>query len=210
MEVQFPIVIAAFLMINVVAFGILEVYLARHKNKWVGLIIPIVSLVLLVPLTANFIDAFSPIPVWENSYGDETQDDVKIYFGVVNDPSGKVAAFSDLQVKDRATGEKTWYAMEFDNRGNLIGGKEALKYKESIEDLSHTDGYFTGKSSSPKSMKWQYVKNNVDDYGDRAILMFLNVAVTAYYLIIYKVMRKRLHKKEAARAEDKRSRLQEL
>ena len=82
------------------------------------------KLVILVPLSIEFIDEFSEIPVWENSYGDETLDDVKIYFGVIDDGSGSPAAFSDLQVKDRNSGEKKWYPMEFDQQGNLIGGKK--------------------------------------------------------------------------------------
>ncbi|SCJ55437.1 Uncharacterised protein [uncultured Eubacterium sp.] len=212
MEDLFEIItIWGLLIFNVIVFGILEFYLAGRKNKWIGLLIPVLSLVLLVPLSIDFIDEFSEIPVWENSYGDETLDDVKIYFGVINDKSGSPVAFSDLQVKDRSSGEKKWYPMEFDQQGNLIGGKEALKYKSSIEDLSQTDGFFTGKSCSPKAMKWEYVKGREGGrYRSQLILAALYIVVIAFYFFIYWIMRKRLCRREAAVAEEKRQMLKSL
>lgn len=212
MEDQLQIVtIAAFFIINVVVFGILEFYLAGRKNKWVGLIIPMLSLVFLIPAAIDFADEFSHIPVWQSSYGDETLDDVKIYFGVIDDESGNHVVFSDLQVKDRASEEKKWYPMEFDEQGNLIGGKEAVKYKARIEDLSQTDGFFTGKSNSPKVMKWEYIKRGEGGrYRTQLILAGLYIATIALYFITYWRMRKRLSRREAAFAIEKRRRIEEL
>ena len=212
MEDKFEIItILILLVFNVIVFGILEFYLAGRKNKWIGLLIPVLSLSFLVPLSIEFIDEFSEIPVWENSYGDETLDDVKIYFGVIDDGSGSPAAFSDLQVKDRNSGDKKWYPMEFDQQGNLIGGKEALKYKASIEDLSQTDGFFTGKSLSPKAMKWEYVKGGEGGrYRRQLILATLYIAVIVFYFIIYWSMRKRVCRRETIASIEKRRKIESL
>ena len=68
MEDKFEIItILILLVFNVIVFGILEFYLAGRKNKWIGLLIPVLSLSFLVPLSIEFIAEFSEIPESENS-----------------------------------------------------------------------------------------------------------------------------------------------
>lgn len=206
--------IIEFLIINVLIFGALEIFLAGRKNRWLGLIVPILSVAMLVPSTISFVDTYFPIPVWETYYGDETLDNAKIYFGFVYDKEGNLVAFSDMQEKDRETGEKTWHPMEFNGQGRLVGGDHVMKYEKSviehINDYSKTDGPFVGKSSSAKEMKWQYIKNNVNGYRDAAILVLLYYLAVVFYFVIYGVMRKRLRRRETVFAEEKKRKIESL
>jgi len=175
------------MVVGVIIFlGVLEFFLAGRRSKWPGLFLPVLSLALVTSLLISMISAFFPVPVWVDSTGDETLDDVKIYFGVVYDKQGQVAAFSDLKVKDKETGEVSWLPMEFDESGALIGGREAMKYEEAIlrlaEDVPEVKG---GKSSSPNQMRWQYVKYNNDGYGEAALITILSALSVILYFIIY-------------------------
>lgn len=202
--------VVTFIVVNIVVFGAIEFFLAGRKNKWIGLIIPLLSLMVLIPSTFTFVDVFFPIPLWEHEFGDETLDDVKIAFGIIYDKKGDIDAISDLQVKDRDTGEKAWYPMEFDKQGRLVGGEDALKYKKYIERLPEPGDLFTGKSCSPQEMKWRYVKNNINGYRDAVISMAMSMISVAFYFIFYSIMRRRLHRREAAVEREKRQLIETL
>lgn len=195
----------------IIFLGVLEFFLAGRGSKWRGLVLPVLSLVLLVPLLISMVSAFFPVPVWTHSIGDETLDDVKIYFGVVYDKQEQVAAFSDLKVKDRETGEVSWLPMEFDTSGALIGGTEAMQYEEAVlrlaEDVPEVKGK---KSSSPGQMRWQYVKYNNGGYRDAAWMAILSALSVILYFVIYGWRRRSNLNRERREREEKEKRLCQL
>lgn len=200
------------MVIGVIIFlGILEFFLAGRRSKWPGLVLPVLSLALLIPLLISMASAFFPVPVWTDSIGDETLDDAKVYFGVVYDEQERIAAFSDLKVKDKKTGKVSWLPMEFDESGALIGGGEAMQYEESIllleEDFPEIKGR---KSSSPNQMRWQYVRYNHGGYRDAAVITFLYVLSVILYFIIYVWERKNYRKQEKRKREEKAQLLNQL
>lgn len=199
------------IVFSIILLGALELFLAGRKSRWTGLVLPVLLLFLLVPMTISTASVYFPIPIMNYSYGDETLDNVKIYYGVIYDKEGKVAAFSDLKVKDKETGEVTWCPMEFDEQGKLIGGEEAMKYKENVEriagDVAETKGQ---KSRSPAQMRWLYVRHNNGGYRDAAVIMALSYLAEILYFCIYGTARKRIRKRERLRQDEKRRMLQAL
>ena len=73
--------------------GALELFLAGRKSRWPGLVLPVLLLFLLVPMTISTASVYFPIPIMNYSYGDETLDNVKIYYGVIYDKEGKGGGF---------------------------------------------------------------------------------------------------------------------
>ncbi len=195
----------------IILLGVLEFFLAGRRSKWSGLVLPVLSLALLIPLLISMASAFFPVPVWTYSTGDETLDDVKIYFGAVYDEQDRMAAFSDLKVKDKETGEVSWLTMEFDESGALIGGREAMQYEETVQLLAEDIPEVKGKkSSSPNQMRWQYVKYNHGGYRDAAVITFLYVLSVILYFAIYRWERKNYRTREKRKREEKALLLSQL
>lgn len=195
----------------IILLGLLEIFLAGRRSKWPGLFLPVLALALLIPTMVSMASAYFPIPIMNYSYGDETLDDVKVYFGVVYDKEGDIAAFSDLKVKSRETEEVSWMPMEFDEKGKLVGGTEVMQYREAVQRLAEDVPEVKGKkSSSPNQMGWQYVKHNNNGYRDAALVMLLSFLSVISFFCIYAAMRKRVGKKERMEYEEKLRLLNDL
>lgn len=203
MRVQIMIMMVS-LLIPTVLLGGVQIFLAGRKNKWIGLIIPMCSFLAAVVMTASIasMGAFSISP-YETSFGDETLDDVRIYIEANTDDSGAITAFRDLRVKNIGTGKTVYYPLEFDEQGNLVGGKEAMQYRRNIERLTKEEKGFFGKSLSKDEMRKLHVKEHFGEYAKVVMVCALYFVPTVIFLVIYFIMRKRAKRKFAARGLEK-------
>lgn len=184
-------------LVCMILLGGLEFYLAGRKSKWPGLVLPVLAAVLLLPLSISIVGVYFPVPVSDYSIGDETLEDANVYIGVIYDETDHMAAFSDLKVKSNSTGEVSWLPLEFDEKGELVGGAQAMKYAEAVERLAEDIPEAKGRSSSsPDQMRWQYVKHNKGGYRDAALVTILYSLSVITYFCVYGIMRKRVRKKK--------------
>lgn len=197
------LILLVYLLIPMVGFGALQVYLSGRKNKKTGWILPALAFVLAAVMTVNLWVTVSKDTYYDGRFGDETIDDVKIYINVNTNEDGSVRTFSDLEVRNRETGEKTYYALEFDEKGKLIGGEEALQlpYKDEIPRLVGED--FTGKSVSMRQLKWDHVKEHPRLIVIPAIITLIIYIPCIVFIVIYRVMRRRVREKYAAQGLEK-------
>lgn len=197
------IVLILYLMVPMVLFGGLQIFLAGRQSRWPGLILPVFSLILSTLMVANLYLSIPKDMLYDAVYGDETIDDVKIRIYANLNEAGEIVQFSDLEVKNRETGEKTWYALDYDENGNLVGGEEAMKlpYKAEISRLGE-DG-FSGSSVSISQVKRTYIREHLRLFAGPVLISLLMYVPCVVYIVIYRIMRRRTRERFAAKGIEK-------
>lgn len=191
-------VLIVYLIIGTVVTGGLQVYLAGRKSKGWGLILPALSLVFTMFIVGTTAFACVEVTPWDNSTGYDG-DELSMRFDYVYGKDGRVAAFSDLRLIDRTTGKKYVFPMAFDDNGELIGNKEAMKYKDYVETILR-EQKFVGNSVSKEDLRRIYMKHHLSEYAPLLFYLLISLVPFIVHTAIYVAVRKRIRRRSDAQA----------
>ncbi len=198
------IILLVFLLIPLFLFTVLQIFLASRKNKWLGLILPVLAFLLGTIIVVSVVALLPATPVGNSSYGYDA-DDISARINLYVDEDDHLQFFSDLRITDRKTGEKSDYELEFSESGELIGSKDALQYRKEIETI--TDGLgkdkLVGTSISRSEMKSLYRKAHKGETIAKMVGPMAGYIPFILSLVIYVVARKKVRKSSMAQGVEK-------
>lgn len=188
----------------IIVFGGLEIFFASRKNKWIGIIIPIVSCILAITLVVGMLDYIkTSVGETKTSYNTD-QYSVSFYlifkdnYNNTYNKNEKVKAFSTAKIKDKDIGKVYYRSIKFDSHGDLVNSKKLSKYAKGLESCAATYSDIKGKTSKTYSeMRSLYKEKHGNSYVKICLISVIFFIPFLISILIYILFRRKNEIKNA-------------
>lgn len=191
------VAMGVYLLIPLVLLAVLQVFLSSRKNKWLGLILPVLAFLWGTMIAVGSVALIPDVSLWNSTAGYDA-DGFRATIGFYVDEKDNLQAFSDLMIEDKQTGETAYYKLEFDENGELIGSKEALEYRDVIETIYDGTDKLYGASTSISEMKSIYRREHLGETIARFAAPLLYYIPLIVFIVIYVFARKKVRRDNMA------------